>query len=244
MPRKLGRDPIVQVVAQLQFGEADQSRTPLLAGMLYSEFGQRFPTLEQLPAAQFPTEIMRQVETNLVFLPTQAFIGDEGAVILGPRSFSFLPSIPYPGWDKLFAVLRDLFGFALRSGCYGDCIRVSLKYTNLLTGKTSSHDLSLTRAAVTLGARNLGPEITHIRAEIPEDGMTAIVKVQTHSTATSPGGEESLGTLVDIDIVVPGPFERDLSAILARISTAHDVEKRHFYNLLTPATLDFYEPEY
>ncbi len=150
---------------------------------------------------------------------------------------------PYAGWKTGF---RDTIVGALNlvkeSGVIETVDRFSLKYVNLLQADSVPKQFSMTQLSATLGSRNLLGCLTNIRSEFEEGGFTNIIEMLPNSTAQAPG-QKLTGVLLNVDTI---SFDtKDFWANFeTRIDAAHATEKRIFFSMLTPETIDAFGPIY
>lgn len=239
IPRKLGKEPILEVAAEMRFGPSAAQKTSIIPGLVYSKFGTQFPNVENLPTLPIALD-----SEPFSLMPSHRFTGDDGMISLTPRSVIFHAILQYPGWHKFRTSTESIFSFAAESGVFGTIERVSIKYVNLLPCAISEDQLAITTAKLSLAGRAITNERTVLRVEYARDNLIGIVqlgtRVQSVATENRPAQE---GTLVDIDVVANGPFGNATSA-MAALDAAHAYEKELFFSLVDPEHLKSYDPQY
>jgi uncharacterized protein (TIGR04255 family) len=238
-PRALGKSPLVTSTAELRFS----SGLPVAAlfGMLYGAERERYPNVEQLPAANMPPQVM-QIDPNFQFQAHFALKRVDGGPILqiGPKVFSATGT---PGHHIDVAYLRGEFLRVLEAldslKVVTSYDRLGLRYINFFENhnvlRTSTLALSLEETA-------LPDDDVQMRVQLPSDGYTTTFNVMSNAQVAFGGtpmlvapADAKKGSLIDIDVFKDSldvPPTGGVAHIVEQFVDAHDVAKRLFFKSL------------
>ena len=245
LPKKLGKEPLIDVVCAVTF-DADVSAESLLPGLLLPRLGKRNFRFEQLPASQIPQAI-RDSDQNLKNAPLmKIFIDDRFVVLIGSNTLAVGCLMPYVGWavfkneiEKVFRVLGD-------ADFVKGVVRHSLKYVDFLRIPGMEGSLSCFNLTVKIAGRELSAEPTHLRTEIKDGPFLHATSLFSQATVTGNNEELVDGAVADVDThrlqkISIEDFLQDLSVYLEEI---HSANKKFFFALLSDDGLKKLEPIY
>ena len=96
LPNKIEHCPIVETIAEVRFDSS--LPVEILLGNIFSELGQEYKSIENLPILDIP-QVIRDNDPALKYNPYYKLIGNNFVLQLGPRSFSIVNTGEYVGWD-------------------------------------------------------------------------------------------------------------------------------------------------
>ncbi len=221
--------------------------------MLYTTERDRYPEVEQLPAANLPPQVL-QMDPNLQFQAHFALKRREGGPVfhLGPKVFS---ATSVPGHHIDVAYLRSEFLRVLKAfdalGAVLNYERLGLRYINFFEGQNvlrhstlelSLEGTSLTDADVQLRVSRRSGEFTST-LNIMSDAQVAFG--QPMAPVAPPDAKK--GSLVDIDVsqdVLRLAADNRAEQLVDLFDQAHDIAKRLFFKSLTDDFIVKLEPEF
>jgi uncharacterized protein (TIGR04255 family) len=242
VPKKLGKEPLIEAICELRFKSDKDSISDLLPGLIFQKFSARFPKVEKLPASNIPTAFLKS-DPNLCYTPTIKLIGDQFSTMIGENVFSLSCSKPYVGWNNFSALIMELFSFLNETSLITHSERVSLKYIDILLDKDKFmlDDLNLN---FEIGGDRITTEPVQLRFELNTDKFINIIQIGHPAKAILSNGETFHGILIDVDtisLIMPKDFLINPKDF---IDYAHSINKSRFFNLLKAETIKRLDPEY
>jgi uncharacterized protein (TIGR04255 family) len=244
-PKKLGKEPLIDVICGIHF-ESTYSVDALLPGLLLSKLIGKTTKFEALPAAQLP-QMMRENDPALRNAPLMRVVVDEQfAVLIGSKWLGVGCLMPYAGWaaykpmiEMIFAVLKDVPSVK-------NIERLSMKYVDFMDSALDGAPLSRLQLQIDIAGQRLSNQVTQLRTEIIDSPFVHAVTIFSHATATRPDKPSSDGVVVDVDThmvqtILLQDFLVQMPDLLESIHTAN---KGFFFNLLTDSGLKELEPAY
>lgn len=242
IPKRLRKEPLMESLWEIRFSNAVRSIAELLPGMLFKQFAKEFPKIETLPAANLPI-VIRQADPNLRYVPTMRLEGELYSIQIGEQVVSLSCRRPYTGWQAFGSKIRELATALQDTGLFSKPERFSMKYIDLLPS-TEAPTIAPLSATISLGNRDIGDDAVHLRSERKENEFIHIVQIMSPAEVRFPNGDEFKGILIDIDTIYP---ILDVDAWVdfnVRLDQLHDLNKKIFFELLKPETIQSLEPEY
>lgn len=244
LPLRLGKDPILEAVAELRFRSSVPDAGTVLVGFLFTQLRKRFPNIERLPAADLPAQL-RQLDPKLQYTAQHRLFNETESLMVGDKILAVSTRSPYPGWNTFKPHVVEAWDQAKESKLVEDIERMSIKYTNLLESPHDANHISLTRVKLSFGDRDISSESFQIQTEFKEGAFVAIVQLVAQAVATDQSSRKSaVGLVVSIDAIRSGPFDNFWSGYSSLLDQVHEFEKGLFFDLLATETLKVYEPEY
>jgi uncharacterized protein (TIGR04255 family) len=131
LPKKLGKEPLIDVVCGVSF-VSDFPVDTLLPGLLLPKLVGKQPKFEALPAAQLP-QIVRDSDPNLKNAPLMRVVVDEQfAVLIGSKWLGVGCQMPYAGWSAFRKMIETVFSVLEEASFIKEVDRHSLKYVDFL----------------------------------------------------------------------------------------------------------------
>lgn len=243
IPKKLGKEPLIEAVCELRFKSDKDSISDLLPGLLFQKLGERYPKVEKLPASNIPSVILKS-DPKLCYVPTIKLVGAEPcSIMLGEHVFSFSSTRPYMGWDRFLLTIIELLGILRQTALITHPERISLKYIDILE-KNEGFTLDALNLNLQIGENRITGAPVQLRTELETKEFTNIIQIATPAHAELNTGQHFDGIMIDIDTIsrtIPSDFWSDQKDFLDR---AHALGKFMFFDLLKLETIKILEPEY
>lgn len=244
-PKKLGKEPLIDVICGIHF-ESDDPVDALLPGLLLSKLAGKTPKFEMLPAAQLP-QMMRDGNPDLKNAPLMRVVVDEQfAVLIGSRWLGVGCLMPYAGWLAYKPMIEKVFAVLANVPSIKNVERLSMKYVDFMENSSKDAPLSRVQLQIDIAGRQLSNQVTQLRTEIIDSSFVHAVTILSHATATRPDKPSSDGVVVDVDthMVQTIPFQDFLVQMPDLLEKIHTANKTFFFDLLTDSGLKELEPAY
>ncbi|MDD5323108.1 MAG: TIGR04255 family protein [Methylococcales bacterium] len=246
LPKKLGKEPLIDVVCGVNF-ESDIPADTLFPGLLLPKLpaGSQ-PKFETLPAAQLPQTI-RDNDPNLKNSPLMRIVVDEKfTVLIGSKSLGVGCQMPYAGWSAFREMIQIVFNVLDEMPYVNGIEKHSLKYVDFIKSQGASESLSRFNLKIEIADLKLSNQQTQLRTEIIDGRFIHAATIISPATARQPDGVAIDGVLVDVDThrierFSLNEFLKQLPELLDEI---HIANKTFFFNLLSEDGLQELEPEY
>jgi uncharacterized protein (TIGR04255 family) len=201
IPKRLGQEPIIEVIWQVQFESDSQSSIgDLLPGLLYSELKKQHPALQlqRLPAAAIPAPVA-QHDPNLRFTAKYRLFDSSSPFLyqVGDCMITMNCRRPYAGWSVFKDKLLRLIDIIESGGVLPVPLGHSLRYIDLITLNQAS-DLSILQLNLGIGKWNGINYPLQMRIDIPDGDLTQIIQIATPAEANLPEGLLK-GTVIDLE---------------------------------------------
>ena len=248
-PKKLEKDPIIECLFEMRFRTASGiAASEILPGIIFNQFGSKYPRTSSLPASQIPKDI-RLHDPNFKYTPTFKMENDQFAIMLGENVVSLSCQRPYVGWDKFKPQILSLCQAILKSGIINHIERLSLKYINLIENIENSHGLNLLDSKISIGAFDLNEIGCNLRIEIKNQEIIKIVAIASSAQVNIQKTQTQLtGLLFDIDsiFIIEGGWNASQFESLfdQKLDEVRENEKNIFFSMLLQNTVDHYGPIY
>ena len=243
MPKivRLEHDTIVEATFEIRFESTINTAADLLPGILFAEFKGRFPKTLRTAASDLPRQF-QHLDPNLKYTSRQGIGNDEFQILIGDFAVQISTKRPYVGWERFMPTILDVLALLEKSGFVKRVERFSLKYANLVEGKSIPEQMSHIRLKAHLGQTDLTSLLTIIRTEIHKEGLNNIVELAP-TTKVRLGELELEGIMISVDSIQfdPQDFWGNREKALNK---AHDVEKEIYFDILTQETIAALKPTY
>ncbi|MET3820468.1 uncharacterized protein (TIGR04255 family) [Burkholderia sp. PvR073] len=211
--------------------------------MLYTQERDRYPTVEQLPAASFPAEFL-SADPNLALQAHYKLVPAAGgpAIQIGPRTISVSgePDAPHLDLAYINGELRRLLSVFDGLGLVTSYDRLGLRYINFFEKRNVMEQSTF---GLSLEGDNLIGNTAQLRVELPFPGFTAALSVATNAQVAfgnpvvrvSPSDAKT-GSVLDIDVYADPLKLKDGNRpdqLIGMFRDAHDVAKKLFFKALT-----------
>lgn len=247
LPKKLGKEPLIDVVCGVNFN-SDIPAENLLPGLLLPKLSSTNPKFEALPAAQLP-KMVRDNDPNLKNSPLMRIIVDEKfTILIGSKWLGVGCQMPYAGWPTFKEMIQKVFKVLTEMPSVKTIDRHSLKYVDFIKSHGDTESLSRFNIKIEIAGRKLSNQTTQLRTEIIDGPFIHAATIISPATARQPTevGTVINGALIDVDthrieIFSPNDFLRQLPDMLDAI---HFANKKFFFELLSEYGLQELEPQY
>jgi uncharacterized protein (TIGR04255 family) len=241
LPKKLKHDAIVEVAFEVRFDPDPESIEEVVLGRLADTREWRGFTQRRLPLADL-SAAFRRADPNLRYQPAVDLVGKDARTIIriGPQTVAYTRRAPYPGWEEGFGletthVIDTLFKAMPRLSV----TRLGLRYINAL--RSDLHGIS--------GVDNLNLSVMLAGSALTERlNLNYTVPVAADSSCTVRIATRDLAegmipdntTIVaDLDVFTNEPYQTsNIGKIKEWKDSAHIAEKRRFFQLLKPDTIE------
>jgi uncharacterized protein (TIGR04255 family) len=229
LPKRINPDAILEAVVEIRF-VLNELPEIFLGRLLSSEVFSGLAAT-RLPQADIPASA-RESEASLRFQPIYQLEGEGELIRVGTNALSIHVLPPYWGWARFSARVGEILRATWAECGQPKLQRCGLRYVNALTatghGIRGIDDLNL---EVRVAGHQLFDMTVSFASE--DDAMTqAIVRIASikHVQGEVP---EDATFVVDVDVRTSGDVENwRIEEIASWLDRAHDVEKRHFFELL------------
>lgn len=217
----------------------------ILPGALFSGLEPK-PQIIRLPAAEIPRP-MREADPNLLFVPTTHLDLGDYLIPIGDRTFGITCKLPYPKWPAFKAKILEILEIIKTIGLPGKVDRYSLKYVNLIEGKSTYEQIQKINGQFKLGDIEVTDDNMALRIERCEEGIIHILSIATGARTNLSDGRSLEGLVVDIDSIREvsfSHFDAFADSVVDGIEELRQANKEKFFSCLTREAIDAMEPEY
>lgn len=242
IPKKLRKEPLIEVLCELRFKSDKDAISDLLPGLIFQKLGERFPKVEKLPASNFPSVVLKN-DPNLRYIPTIKLTGEPYSIMIGEHVFSLSCTRPYVGWDNFSSMIIELLAILKQTSLITHPERISLKYIDILLA-TDGLSLDALNFELQVGGKRISTAPVQLRTELTAEEFTNIIQIGSPAQVALNAGQLLDGILIDIDTIsrtMPSDFWLNPRDFLDR---AHTISKSKFFDLLKPETIKRLDPEY
>lgn len=240
IPEKITPCPVIECIIEMRFSTNIPNEAIL--GIVYNEFNQEFPEIEQLPILQIP-EQLRSNDPNLKFKPTHKLSKDNMLIQIGPKLFSLVNTNEYIGWKSFSKEIYKVFGKLFSLIKLNQIHRVAVRYINLFN-EINIFDRS--NLKITLNDKPMQNNDINLTSIIKADGCSHRLLIVNNSEVIV-NSKHYKGSLIDIDTVLescPTDMVNDINSFKDCIEKAHIEEKKLFFSLIQESFLKTLNPEY
>lgn len=244
LPSRLDKEPLLDALFEVRFTAAAPVSS-VMPGVLFAAL-QGNKAIEALPASQIPSQI-RESDPNLRFAPVMRIKLDQYIVQFSDHSFAVSCRLPYPGWSEFRPFIIYVMGVLSNVGIVTAVQRYSLKYIDIIEVQDPQQQISYANVSLRVANHQLSNEPCHIRMDVKVNGFTNIITMASSATATNDQGVAKQGLVIDIDTIMDlngMPFAELCADLEPRLRAIHAVNKKTFFDCLTPSGLAFLEPIY
>lgn len=235
-PKSISPCPIIEGVFEIKFNS--NIPQPAILGMVYNEFKQEYPSLENLPASQIPEEIINS-DPNLKFKAFHKLVGDGYIILVGYDVIAITVVNSYKGWNDFKPkILRFLNGI-LNIGLIASPISGILRYINLFEGDIYSN----INLSITLNNSPVVSNNSQVRFESNHGEYIKTLQISNNVIYNTLPAQQRLGSIIDVSV---STFQQDLMSEKFEdiIEEMHTIEKSTFFELLKEPFLQTLSPVY
>ena len=222
LPKKISPCPILECVVEFRF----ESPFPpdAIFGIMYNEFKNEYPDLQELPILQLP-EVVRRQDPALRYKPYYKLSSADKKFLfqVGGRVFSLINLSPYVGWTSFSAKLENMIERVEKISIIDKYTRAGIRYINGF----DFNILEEVNLSISLSKDHLIGSDSTIRMAVPSGEF--ISTLQVINDAEVKKAEATVkGSIVDIDTHIDNPRED----IIKIVEQGHREEKKLFFTLL------------
>ncbi len=222
LPKKINPCPILEGVVEFRF----ESPFPYDAvfGIMYNQFKNDFPNLQELPILQLP-EVVRRQDPALRHKPYYKLSSNDKKFLfqIGARVFSLINVNPYDGWTVFSTKLKDLIERVKKISIVDTYTRVGIRYINGF----DFNILEKINLTLNISKDHLTDFDSTIRMEVPSGDFISTLQVINNAQVKKAEGAVK-GSIIDIDTYIDNP-KKDIIEI---VEQGHTEEKKIFFTLL------------
>jgi uncharacterized protein (TIGR04255 family) len=170
IPKKITPCPIMEAILEIRFSSIIPEDANF--GIIYDKFKDSFSKVEKLPILQLPDQI-RSSDSNLIHKPHYKLFSDEFIIQVGPKVFSLVTVGEYPGWDKYFSSINEVFGVLFKLNIIENVNRMGLRYVNIFKDMNifEKSNLKMSLKKTELVGQNI-----NLTTVIPSNGFNCIFR--------------------------------------------------------------------
>lgn len=244
LPRVLEREPLIDAVFEVRLN-GTSSLAEILPGALFTGMSSK-PAVSRLPAADIPYPL-RANDPALQFAPVSRLDLGQFLVSVGDRNFVISCKLPYPKWPSFKAAILKIANQIAAVGIGGNVERYSVKYVNLIEGKSHSDQIAKIDMMIRLGSVEVTADHTSLQVHRHEGGILHILSVITGAEAQMPDGRRAFGAVVDVDSIrhVGGlEYAAFVGSLEPGLEDLRQANKVTFFDCLREATINEMGPVY
>lgn len=241
IPKRLGKEPLVEAVCELRFKSDKDSISDLLPGLIFQKLRDKFPKIEKLPASNLPPVVLKN-DPDLRYAPTVKLIGELYSIMLGEHICAVSSTRPYSGWDQFSTMITELLKILNDTSLITHPERISLKYIDILPNK-DGFMLDALNLDIQIGDHHITTAPFQLRTEINDNEFLGVIQIASPAHTILRTGERLSGILIDIDIIsrsMPDDFWEKPKIFLDK---AHIMGKSKFFDILKTETIRRLDPE-
>jgi uncharacterized protein (TIGR04255 family) len=240
LPKKLGKEPLIEAIFEIRFQGASLASN-LLLGYLMSKLGNNLP-VKKSPALDIPEQLRSQ---NLAFKYSPLFQVSWGkySILIGDWMCAITNSVPYQGWRDFKKAIMEIVQHLQACGFIKKIERYSLKYVDLIEASTTEQQLALIKLDMKLGDYDVKDNPLNLRVELSKNSFLHVVEIISN-TILADESKPKNGILVNIDSIANNPLEDFWESLSDNLELIHKANKELFFNFLKEETLISLEPSY
>lgn len=245
IPRKLGKEPLIDVICGIRF-ESDIPVDALLPGLLLSKLINKTPKFERFPAAQLP-QVIRDGNPDLQNAPLmRVLVDDQFAILIGSHWLGVGCIMPYAGWSIYKPMIEQFFSVLENIPSIKMVNRLSMKYVDFIENSSPDEPFSRVKLQIDIAGRKILNQVTQLRTEIAESPFIHAITIVSHATAVCPDNSKKDGVVVDVDThrIENFSLQEFLTQMPDLLDGIHAANKTFFFELLSESGLQALEPIY
>lgn len=244
-PKKLKKEPLIEVIWQVQFENEKISNVgDILVGILFEKINKQFPgaQVKRLMAAEIPSAI-RQIDATLKYVPKYAIQDFDNPFIwqVGDNIVTLNCRVPYVGWSVFKDRIITLINFIKDSNLIKSPYKHSLRYIDFLD-QSIFPDLSCLKLNIQIGEIKIHDKI-QIKIDLEKGESLYVIQIATNMQINL-SNQLKNGIIIDTDtypIKLPESWEN----LEGQLDMLHDNCKSLFFEgILTKETIVKLDPEY
>ncbi len=219
--------PCRESTVELRFNNDIPTET--IAGFVWNELNDYTPP-KSLPVMQLPKDI-RERDPNLKFAPY--FVMEKGNIQINfsSRVFAIINKGPYIGWSVYYKEIDSIIKRLSKISLFKTISRIAVRYINFFEKKDNILNTENLNIAVETPFQSDSRNISYSTI-ISTDEYINLLKIQLDCNIIMQNIKYN-GTLIDVDTFQEYDHEKlENMQILDRITNAHNIEKKIFFNLL------------
>jgi len=234
LPKRITPCPIEEAIIELRFDSAIPHDA--IFGIIYQQFKDKFPRLENLQMVQIP-EPIRSSDPLLAYKPYYKISNDVFSFNIGPKVISLTSVKNYVGWVLFSKEINECIKKLVALGIFAKIKRLGLRYINFFEEDIFNN----IKLEVKLNSERLSSDSLYVRSAIRGGKFINNLQITNKAKLKQKDGIK-VGSVIDIDAFLEK--EIGIDEINCLIEEAHSEEKELFFSLLSKEFLDKLNPEY
>jgi uncharacterized protein (TIGR04255 family) len=232
LPKKISPCPIAEAIVELRFDAKVPSEA--LMGIVYERFKEKYPGFEPLPIMRLPLDLINSLP-NLNYAPHYKFTNQNYILQLGPKCFSIVCPKDYTGWDKFAEEIKWVFGQIKNLKIIEKPLSLGVRYINFFERVDIFEKIKID---LSLAENSLVKNVNTLQTEFKYDNFQCVIRITNHSYLKG----VTKGSTIDIDLI----SDQNLNSLDFEniVFSAHELEKKCFFGILTEEFLSQFNPEY
>lgn len=222
IPRKINSCHIADAIVELRFDSNLTSETIL--AIVFSAFKEKFLSIVALPIMEFPA-FVRDTDPNFKFSPHYRLTNNDFIIQIGPKCFSIACPKDYKGWSLYFEQIKWAFSSLAKLNVISKPLRLGVRYVNFFENCNIFEKIKLSLA---LANNPLLYYQNVLRTEFDFESFHCVMQLTNMAMLA---GNNTKGSSIDIDIICEERLD-DISTYEGIVSSAHEIEKKIFFNIL------------
>lgn len=237
LPKKISPCPILESIAEIRFDSKVPSEA--IFGVIYTGIKDEFPgEVANLPVLQLP-EAIRAHDKDLKYQPYYRLKHENYILSIGPKVISLACVDPYAGWEAFSEKIKGLINNVLKSGVIEKIERIGLRYINFFESNIfDSVDMN-----ISIGKNSLSQSNLLVKTGYSVDEYAVLTQI-FNSAMTDKQGVAVSGSIVDVDVSREDIDYSDCESLFEFLNSAHTIEKKVFFELLSEEFIATLNPEY
>lgn len=241
LPKKLGKEPLIEAIFEVRFQGASFSSN-LLLGSLVAQLGNKVP-IKKLPALDIPQQF-RDQNPAFRYSPLFQLTWNEYSILIGDWMCAITNGFPYTGWENFKKTILEIAAHLKSFGFIEKIERYSLKYVDLVEAASTKEQLSLIKLELKLGDHQVEEDAINLRVELPKDSFLHVVEMVSNTIVKENEKPARNGVLINIDSIANEPFTDFWESLPNNLEKIHTANKELFFDFLKEKTLVSLEPIY
>ena len=247
-PKKLGREPLLEVIFEFRFSAKISATNILPAVFLKPSNGsnENFK-IDKLPSSEIP-EFIRNQDPNLKYTPLLKIDRKDFNYFIGDNSYGIACKIPYVGWEEFSREIYTSMESLRELHIIDNVERFSLKYVDLLEIDEIEEQYEAIDIKINFNEQVLKNTQYNLRLSINENGFNHILQIVLGAEISVANTKifEKKGLILDIDTIktLDMPIDDFYKKFSGFLESMHTASKKQFFALLSNKGLESLEPIY
>lgn len=235
-PTSIHPCPIIEGIFEIKFNS--RIPKPAILGMVYNQFKDEYPIVENLSASQLPVEIINS-DPNFKYKAFHKLVGDHYIILVGFDVIAITINNTYRGWNDFKPKIVSFLQGINKIGLVESPVSAILRYINLFDGDIYQNiNLDITLNNNTIVSNN-----AQVQFQLDHGDYIKSLQVSNNVNYSTASVSNRLGSIIDVSV---STFHHDLisNRLEEVIEEMHTIEKDTFFQLLKTPFLQTLNPTY